>query len=159
MDDHSRPLNERGRNSAPMIARWLAEQNFIPDLILCSTAIRTYQTSDLLRNEWQTPRNSDAPAISIAQIDCAELYLATPNTILECLANRCQLDILPRNVLVLGHNPGLEILASMLSGQIISMPTAACVVFELDPQKQASWKIDLSAGGISKTKQIIPKEL
>ena len=172
MDDHSRPLNERGRDSAPLIARWLAEQNLVPDLILCSTAIRTLQTSDLLRNEWQTPCNSDASQMSFAQINCAqincaELYLATPNAILECLANRSQSDpqsdpqsdSLPRKVIVLGHNPGLEIFASMLSGQIVSMPTAACVVFTLDPQKHALWKIDLSAGGISKKKQVVPKEL
>lgn len=154
MDDHSRPLNDRGRSSAPLIANWLAEQNLIPELILCSTAIRTLQTAAILRNTWTSMNNAD-----VIQVDCGDLYLATPNGILECLAKRCPTDPMPGKVLLLGHNPGSELLASILCGQIVTMPTAACVVFDLDTRNQSSWKIDLSAGGISKTKQVSPKGL
>ncbi len=46
--DFDRPLNERGRQAAPLMGRWLDEQGLIPDLILCSTARRTQETCDLL---------------------------------------------------------------------------------------------------------------
>jgi phosphohistidine phosphatase len=44
LDDHDRPLNDRGRLSAPRIGAWLAEQGFEPDAVLCSTARRTRET-------------------------------------------------------------------------------------------------------------------
>jgi phosphohistidine phosphatase len=46
LDDHDRPLNDRGRLSAPRIGAWLAEQGFQPDAVLCSTARRTRETWD-----------------------------------------------------------------------------------------------------------------
>lgn len=47
-DDHSRPLNARGRKNAPVMGAWLRQSGWIPDEVLCSTATRTRQTLDLL---------------------------------------------------------------------------------------------------------------
>ena len=46
--DFNRPLNERGRRAAPLIARYLAHCDLLPDLILCSAALRTRETLALM---------------------------------------------------------------------------------------------------------------
>jgi phosphohistidine phosphatase len=137
-----------------MMAAWLADRNLIPDAVLCSTAVRTQQTLGLLAEVW----NSQS-SINYCKQDCAELYLASPNVILGCVGKRCAEEPYPNKVLVLGHNPGLELLAAMLSGQFIEMATAECIVFEIATDLQPNWKLDLSAGGISKVFQVAPKAL
>ncbi|NJK89227.1 MAG: hypothetical protein HC923_07355 [Myxococcales bacterium] len=42
--DHERPLNERGRLEAPLIGARLVEKGVVPDLVLCSDAIRALDT-------------------------------------------------------------------------------------------------------------------
>ncbi|MFN4167724.1 MAG: SixA phosphatase family protein [Pannonibacter phragmitetus] len=44
LQDHDRPLNARGEDAARRMARWIAEEGLKPDLILCSTALRTRMT-------------------------------------------------------------------------------------------------------------------
>lgn len=45
--DHERPLAPRGRRDAPAAGRALAESDCLPDLALCSTAVRARQTWEL----------------------------------------------------------------------------------------------------------------
>ena len=44
LDDHDRPLNGRGERAAKAMADHIAREGPRPDLILCSTAMRTRQT-------------------------------------------------------------------------------------------------------------------
>ena len=46
LDDHDRPLNDRGLRDAPRMARRLAETGFRPDVILSSTALRARTTAE-----------------------------------------------------------------------------------------------------------------
>lgn len=154
MDDFSRPLNSRGHRTAPIIAKWIIEHGFIPDMVLCSTAVRTQQTLEILTDIWNKQGDQQ-----FNRQDCSELYLASTNAILECLSKRCNTDLLPSKVLVIGHNPGLELTASILSGQVISMATAECIVFEIASSKQPNWTLDLKLGGIAKIHQVAPKTL
>ena len=72
-DDHGRPLNARGRNSAPAMGRWLADRDWLPDEVLCSTATRTRQTLTLLGLPDTRTRFERA------------LYLADPDEIIDTL--------------------------------------------------------------------------
>lgn len=119
--DFDRPLNDRGRRSAPRMARWLAEEQIIPTRICCSTAIRAKQTCELLLSTWASMK-SDEP--EVVWID--ELYLAPPKTLMEVAGRYAQLP----SVMVIAHNPGLEVLASVLADCDFEMPTAAVVCFE-----------------------------
>ena len=74
LSDHDRPLNRRGRRDAPAMGRWLAQQNFFPELILASSAVRVRETIDGLLSVW-----SNRPRIAISE----SLYLPSPRTILE----------------------------------------------------------------------------
>src|SRR3546814_19193887 len=46
--DFDRPLAPRGRAAAPRIGAWIAAQGLCPDVVLCSPALRTRQTWELV---------------------------------------------------------------------------------------------------------------
>lgn len=123
LSDHDRPLNARGRRDAPAMAHWLAQQRFVPDRILASSAARVRETVDGLLSVW-----SHRPSVAFSQ----SLYLPSPRTILEHVRCEAWLDDRRRAamVLVVSHNPAIEQLASALAGEPIRMPTAAVAIFE-----------------------------
>lgn len=96
-DDHSRPLNKRGRGSAPVMGEWLREKAWLPDEVLCSTATRTRQTLVLL----------GLPEVAIWFE--RSLYLADSHEIIEEIQTAAG-----NTVLVLGHNYGMCECANML---------------------------------------------
>jgi phosphohistidine phosphatase len=99
-DDHARPLNDRGRASATAVGRWLADQGYLPEIVLCSDAARTQETAGLIMPELhRTPDLRLLPS----------LYHAAPGTILD-VAQRETADV----VAVIGHNPGIGMLANLL---------------------------------------------
>ena len=104
-DDHDRPLNRRGERAAQAMAGHLAASGPRPDLILCSTAVRTRQTLAPLLEALGAP----VPPISLEK----ELYLASEDALLE------RLRTLPeevRTVMLIGHNDGIGYLAGALAG-------------------------------------------
>lgn len=144
--DFDRPLNDRGRQAAPMMGRWLLENDLVPDRVLSSRAVRTQQTKELVLKQFAEP---------CTEIDLQELYLASPNKILESIATNATSD--SKTLLVIGHNPGTEILASMLSGKAIVMPTAAIAVFRL--RRASSWLIDLDDHQLRFENFVSPREI
>lgn len=111
--DHDRPLNKRGLRDAPRMGKLLREEGLVPDLILGSTARRAKKTAEAV---------AEASGYEgEIQLE-AGLYAAGPEAYLEAL------HVLPeevQNVLVVGHNPGLEELVELLTGEAVSLPTAA----------------------------------
>lgn len=129
--DHERPLNSRGLRDARTMAEALRMRKLSPDRCLVSTATRTRQTLDAL---------IDAQLVTESSVQFYdELYLASA----ERLQDTVQTDFLmqttpPAHVLVLAHNPGLEILADTLSGfQTGAMPTAAAAHFSIEAEDYA----------------------
>ena len=102
-DDHARPLNKRGRESARLIGETLPRAAGTLDLVLCSSAQRTRDTAELALAGF-------VPAPRILYED--ELYLATDDMLMHRLR---QLDERSTAVMVIGHNPGLHELAVALA--------------------------------------------
>ncbi|MEZ0064745.1 phosphohistidine phosphatase [Streptacidiphilus sp. MAP12-20] len=102
--DHERPLADRGRKDAPNSGRWLAVAGVVPDLTLCSTAARTRETWKLFAHELpERPRT----------VYEDRLYEAAPGQLIEVLH---ELPEEVRTVLLVGHNPGVQGLAEIVSG-------------------------------------------
>jgi phosphohistidine phosphatase len=121
MADHLRPLNKRGKRDASRMAKFLSQQGLVPDIIISSTAERAKLTAQLMAEEF----NEFVGKIQLAD----ELYLAKPDAYLKCLYRvPDQFKI----AMVVGHNPGLEVLVEDLSAEFHAMPTAAVAHFELD---------------------------
>lgn len=105
VDDHDRPLAERGRRASPLMAGYMTGEGLIPDLALISTARRTLETWELLRPvigdgiRWrEEPRIYEAPArVILDVIRAVEPGIGT--------------------LLVVGHNPGLHDAALRLAGR------------------------------------------
>lgn len=100
LDDHDRPLAERGLRAGAAMAAHLGE-TLAPDLVLCSTARRAVDTLAFL-----VPGLDGVPVLYERK-----LYTFTPEPLLE------RLRALPEtvtDVLLVGHNPALQDLAVML---------------------------------------------
>ena len=102
--DHERPLGPRGRRDAPAAGRALAEADCLPDLALCSTAVRARQTWELASAQWGTP----APV----RFD-SRVYAAGVSDLLDVVH---EVPAEAETVLLVGHNPGLEELILQLAG-------------------------------------------
>lgn len=119
LPDQDRPLAKRGLRDAPRLGQLLRDENLLPDLILSSTARRARQTVELV---------TEAAGYSgeVSLLD--SLYAAAPEEILELL------NALPAyytTVMVVGHNPGLEELLTLLTDQVDSLTTAALAQIDL----------------------------
>jgi len=113
LEDRERPLNKRGKKDAPMMGKLLVEKELIPQIILSSSAVRARLTAEAVIEA--TDFKGEVRFLD-------SLYLGEPGAYLG------ELQHLPESVervLVVGHNPGLESLLQILSGQVESLPTAA----------------------------------
>ncbi len=153
LDDHERPLNPRGTRDAPVMAKEIARRRLRPEMVLCSDAVRTRETLALMMGQW-SPKSSGI-------VYDAALYLAEPATMLECIAQA------PKSVarlMVLGHNPGMHVLALGLAGRGPSgllndlrtkFPTCGLAVLEFAAD---DWS-DLPAGSGTLCAFTFPKQL
>jgi phosphohistidine phosphatase len=105
LEDHERPLNRRGEQAAKAMADHIARREPRPELILCSTAMRTRQTLAPLVKLLDAP----APPIALEK----GLYLASEDLLLAHL--RSVADAVA-TVLLIGHNDGIWHLAEGLAG-------------------------------------------
>lgn len=104
LEDHDRPLNGRGRAAAALMGQYLASTKTVPDLVLCSTAVRTKQTLALVL---------EAAGINPEVRFIPALYGADVETILAVVRQEASGH---SNVLMVGHNPGFHEAALALGG-------------------------------------------
>ncbi len=108
IDDHARPLNGRGRRAAAQVGIETAGAR--PDLVLCSSAVRTRETWEIASRAWEA-----LPPVLIED----GLYLAEPQALLARLRG---LSSTIGHVWVVGHNPGLHDLAAELAQGVAAVP-------------------------------------
>jgi phosphohistidine phosphatase len=118
--DQRRALAKRGRRQAPEAGRWLDERAGVIDLAVVSTATRAQQTWQLASAELAEP-----PPVR----DEGRVYAASTSQLLRLVR---ELPADAHTVAFVGHNPGLEDLATTLAGRSVEMPTSALVVIGWD---------------------------
>ncbi|CAN5716388.1 histidine phosphatase family protein [soil metagenome] len=142
LSDFERPLNNRGLKTAPLMGEVMLKNNFTPEIIVSSPAMRARQTAELVKNS----------AAFEAEISFDErIYEASAIRLLEVVS-----DIADEydSAMIVGHNPGFENIVRVLTGKSESMPTAALAVVDLEIN---SWKeINAETGNLRKF--IRPKE-
>ena len=119
--DRERPLAKRGKRDAPRIGRWLRDHGYRPDVVVCSAAVRTRQTWELV-----APELGGSPSVTFEP----RAYAASALTLLY-LAQ--ELPSRYRSALLIAHNPGLADLATSLTENghpALRLPTAAVAVLE-----------------------------
>ena len=146
-DDHARVLNPRGQASAKAVGMWLNDEGYVPDLVLCSDAARTVETSERILTQLQT-----APEVQTS----GRIYHAAPDTILDLIHGQS----VP-TLAVIGHNPGIGMLANALVKQapqhhrFSDYPTCGTTVIDFDTD---NWKAIQPRNG-SCTAFIVPRDL
>lgn len=111
--DYDRPLNERGLRDAPRMGALLGKQAPLPELILSSSARRAHDTTQLV---------VAASGYRGEIIFTRALYHAEPEDFIEVLHH------VPDTyscVMLVAHNPGLEMLLETLTGALEALPTGA----------------------------------
>jgi len=131
---------------------YLAQRSPAPSLVLCSTARRARETLDALLEHL-----SEDTTLRIDQ----SLYLAAPESLLDAL--RAAPDT-AASILLVGHNPGIEQLASALARSgppdairrmRAKFPTAAVAELEAEIER---WR-DLEPAGAQLVEFCTPKDL
>ena len=139
--DQDRVLAERGRSDAGALGAYLARHGSIPGRALVSTAARTRETWALLSAAFGC-----APPAAFDD----RLYEATPLTILQAVRETAPEAA---TLLVIGHNPGMAEVASMLvaSGDVETrerlgrgFPTSALATISFAGE---SWAVVHPQGG------------
>jgi phosphohistidine phosphatase len=147
--DRARGLAEAGRRGAAAIAAAIAERHIRPALVLCSDSVRTRETLAIILAKF-----GPAPEVLYEE----ELYIADAKKLLRRLR---RVPEETESLMVVGHNPGLQELAVLLSDQptgpliarvVQEFPTSALARFEVS----LPWSM-LEPGGAHLTALIAPK--
>lgn len=139
--DADRPLSQRGRADAALVARALAARGVRPDMALVSAAARTRQT-------WEEAHDAFGDVEVLIE---PGLYDASADALLRAVRG---LEDRAGCLIVIAHNPGVHQLAvdllalgagspAQLDRLATGFPTGAAAVFALDPQGRASLELFL----------------
>ena len=116
LPDDQRPLAPRGRREAPRAGRWLRGHVDHIDLVLCSPATRARTTWELA-----AATLADAPPVRLDP----EVYAASAGT-LQALVHGLPDEA--QTVVLVGHNPAIENLITVLTGEEWTMKTSSIAV-------------------------------
>ena len=112
LKDADRPLSERGRAAAPSMGNYMLRERLRPDLVLSSPSVRTRQTCELAFAAFPTPLDVRFESV---------LYLASVRTLLGRIRKA---PVSSRHLMLVGHNPGLHLLALELIAAPAKLPPA-----------------------------------
>lgn len=127
VNDFDRPLNERGHNDAPLMAKKLFQHTNIIDAFVSSPAKRAFTTAFYFANEYNVAEKEI--------IQAGELYHATSNVFYKAIA---QFASNWQTVAIFSHNPGItDFVNSLTNTNIDNMPT--CGIFAITA-KTNDWK-------------------
>ena len=136
LQDRDRPLNGRGRRSAPDMGRRLKEQGHRPDLIISSPARRAFSTAKKIAKALDFDKSEI--------VTDEDMYFSGTGSMVSMLEN---LDDRYQNVMIVGQNPTMTSLLNILSeAQVDNMPTCAVAVLYFD---MTSWsELDVTNGDL-----------
>lgn len=127
--DFDRPLNKRGRRAARTIGREMKNQALCFDRVIASPAVRVVETLVDVTDGYGSPLHPNYDR---------RIYLASPAALLDVIH---EVEDETERLLIVGHNPGLEQLALLLSdgGELrdeiaVKYPTATVAEISLPVQ-------------------------
>ncbi len=113
--DFDRPLNERGKIDAPVMAKRLKGKDIIIDAFISSPAKRAKKTAELFIREFGKKEKNI--------IYVSSLYNGTTKDFYEVIK---EIDDTYKTIAIISHNPGITEFANTLTTNIIdNMPTSS----------------------------------
>lgn len=150
--DFDRPLNKRGRRAARTIGREMRAQRLAFDQVIASPALRVIETLVDVVDGYGGPLDPDYDK---------RVYLASAQTLLDVVH---EAEAEADRLLIVGHNPGLENLALLLtvdgggglrSEIAVKYPTASLVEIRLPVER---WS-EVGEGVGTITRFVRPRDL
>ena len=115
--DKERPLNERGKNDAPLMGNILKNKQEFPDLIISSPAKRALKTAKLIAEKLDYKTKN----IEVNK----NLYMAGINEFIDVISH---INKDHKNVMLFSHNYGITDFANYISNSDIqNIPTCGIV--------------------------------
>tara|TARA_B100002051_G_C16739177_1_gene643185 strand:+ start:1944 stop:2435 length:492 start_codon:yes stop_codon:yes gene_type:complete len=111
--DHERPIAKRGIKAARKIGQYIYDKKNIPDLVICSSAVRARQTAELAisAGNWGSPLVIEK-----------KLYGADSASLIKILKEQKDKN---NSICITGHEPTMSSFINRYSnGGIVKFPTA-----------------------------------
>jgi phosphohistidine phosphatase len=102
-EDYERPLAPRGRRAAAVMGVYLRDEGLVPDLVLCSGALRARQTWDIVATALAA-----RPPVEVDP----QLYMVGPDRLLARLR---RVPETVGTVIMVGHEGGVDDLARLIA--------------------------------------------
>jgi phosphohistidine phosphatase len=127
LSDFERPLNERGKQDAPMMAKRIKENKIKIDSFISSPAKRAKKTAEFFMKEYEQKEKK--------LILIPSLYEASENDFFHAIENLNDKD---DTVALFSHNPGItDFINTLECSPVYNMPTCAVYALEI---KTKHWK-------------------
>jgi phosphohistidine phosphatase len=123
--DFDRPLNDRGREAAQQIGKRLASEKLSAPLLICSPALRTRETAEIVlqNSQLRVEERFDERIYEASLRDLTQVVSEIPDD--------------KQVAILIGHNPGFEELLAFLTSEARRMPTCALAKIKFDSE---SWR-------------------
>ncbi len=136
MADVDRPLNERGKKTAPFMGGLMRRRQMLPEIIISSPALRARSTAALV---------IAGGSLDSGTVHDERIYEASANTLRQAVS---EINDKFSSAMLIGHNPGMHDLASRLAHRNNALeiklrnkfPTAAAAIFSRKDES-SSWKL------------------
>jgi phosphohistidine phosphatase len=126
LSDFERPLNERGKQDAPMMAKRIKDKKIEIDAFVSSPAKRAKKTAELFMHEF------DIKGKKLVLVP--SLYEASLNNFYDAVENLNYKDDI---IALFAHNPGItDFVNSLECSPVYNMPTCAVYALKI---KTKSW--------------------
>ena len=144
--DYERPLNERGKKTAPRVARELVDMGLNPSAFIASPAVRAWETAKVIAGAFGREEGD------IVRVE--DIYGAGSSGLISIVQ---QFDEAWPSAAIFGHNPGFHDLVDRLAGSanVAHFPTCAVAQLRLEVDH---WG-EADDGCASLQRLIIPREL
>ena len=143
LPDYDRPLKDRGRKAAKRIGRYLAAEKLKDPIVVCSPAVRTRETADIVLRQ----------ANLRVEVRFEErIYEASLRDLVHVVS---EIPDEKQVAIMIGHNPGFEELLAYLTGEGRRMPTCALAKIKFEVE---GWK-DIKEDAGTLDWFVTPKEL
>jgi phosphohistidine phosphatase len=119
--DLDRPLTTSGRDEARDVGSWLLTQGLVPDFAVVSPARRTRETWEQVQSALGSVPGGDMEM----RVDTA-VYAGSTDAVVELAVTA---DAGVGTLLIVGHNPSMEAVASWLAAATVGCPPGGACAF------------------------------
>ncbi|MEP6926155.1 MAG: histidine phosphatase family protein [Ginsengibacter sp.] len=132
LTDFERPLNNRGKNDAPLMAKRVKERKINIDCFISSPAKRAKKTASIFMDEFGTKEKDLVLLPSLYEASVTNFYEAV-----ESINDKDDV------VAIFSHNPGITDFVNTLTGnKIDNIPTCGVFAIKIKSKKWKDFKKD-----------------